>query len=140
MNTKRWIVGSLIVWVAMFLLEYLFHGLWLMTEYESIANLTRAEADMETFFVWILLAELIVAFGFCYIFTKGYEGKGIIEGVRYGLAIGLTFGVGGAIMDYAVFPYPESLVVKWCIGYPIEMMILGAVFACYYKPKPARPV
>jgi hypothetical protein len=70
-----------------------------------------------------------------YIFSKGYEGKGIIEGAKYGLIIGLIVYLVGSYNQYVVYPLPYGLVLKWFIYGTIELIIAGIVLVFVYKPK-----
>lgn len=137
MNTQRWLIGSLVVFVFFFLFEFLLHGVLMEAEYQKIADISRSEADMLEKFYFIPLGELIMAFFFCLIFTKGYENKGIMEGVRYGLLISIGFGLAGFLIQYAVYPYPFSTIIWWTVGTIVEMVIAGILIAIIYKPKTA---
>lgn len=72
---------------------------------------------------------------FVYIFSKGYEGKGIIEGAKYGLIIGLVVHLVGSYNQYVVYPLPHGLVLKWFIYGTIELIAARVVTALIYKPK-----
>ncbi len=137
MNKGRYIIGSLAVFVYLFLAEGIFHTYIMGDFYQQSQDLLRGEAGAGDFIIWMILGFLILAFGFCYIFTKGYENKGMGEGVRFGLYVGITFSVSASLINYAVFPYPTSWVVGWIIGYPIMMMLAGAIIATIYKPNSA---
>ena len=134
MNTKNYVIGSFVVFVVMFILEFLFHGYILQGSYEAIKHILRPETAMTTYLPAMILGYLIYAFGFCFIFLKGYEGKGIGEGVRFGLYIGVFFGISFSLIEYAVFPLTGWIMLAYFIGYPIINMIIGAVFAAIYKP------
>ena len=131
MNWNRYFIGSIVVFVVIFILDYLFHEVLLASFY--MAN----EACMrpEPYWLAIFLGELIFAFGFCFIFLKGYEGKGCAEGVRYGLYVGIAFGISNAMISYAVYPFSGWVMLAYFFGIPIILMIAGAVFASIYKPK-----
>ncbi|HEX9751593.1 MAG TPA: hypothetical protein VGB22_09960 [candidate division Zixibacteria bacterium] len=134
MNVKRYVIGSLAVWVMIFLFEFVFHGMLLKGMYEGVRHLLRPEESFVRFFFWVVLGELMLAFGFCYIFIKGYEGRGVAEGVRFGLYAGIAFMASTMIINYAVQPWPGSLTAAWIIGYLIELMLAGVVIAAIYKP------
>jgi hypothetical protein len=134
MNIKRYVVVAIVVWVALFILEYILHGVVLTGFYRDIEHTLRPANSMPAFFAWVLLGEVILAFGFCYIFVKGYENRGIAEGVRYGLLIGITFGVSTTLINYAVHPIPGGMAVALIVGYAVEMGILGIIAAAIYKP------
>ena len=134
MNVKRYVVAAIVVWVALFILEYILHGVVLTGFYRDIESTLRPANSMPEFFVWVLLGELILAFGFCYIFIKGFENRGLAEGVRYGLLFGLTFGVSTTLINYAVHPIPGGMAAALIVGYAVEMGILGTIAAAIYKP------
>ena len=133
MNIKKIIIASLVVFVTLQVLDFVIHGILLMSTYDSLQNVFRADmADK----MWIMyLTGLIFSFLFVYIFSKGYEGKGIVEGAKYGLLIGLIVHLVGAYNQYAVYPLPYNLVMKWFVFGTIEVVIAGIVLSLVYKPK-----
>lgn len=135
MNTGRYVIGSIVVFIVWYALEYLFHGVILADQYKAIEHIFRPEDQMGSYMLALILGELIFAFGFCFIFLKGYEGKGCMEGVRYGLYVGIAFGISFSMVGYAVHPLSGWIMLGYFFGYPIMMMIVGAVFASIYKPK-----
>jgi len=87
--------------------------------------------------MWIMyIVNLIFSFFFVFIFTKGYEGRGIMEGVRYGFYIGCLMAIPAAYSQYVMYPFPYSLVLQWFIYWMIQYIILGIFAALIYKPKP----
>ena len=137
MNTGRYLIGSLVVFVYLFLIEWVFHSFIMGSYYEQSIELLRSEETGSSYFFWMIAGFLILAFGFCYIFLKGYENKGICEGMRFGLYVGITFSVSTSLINYAVFPYPGSWVIGWVIGETIILVLAGAIMAILYKPKVA---
>jgi len=91
---------------------------------------------MQAHFIWLVLGQLVISVMFCFIFLKGYENKGVMEGVRYGGLISLLF-IGPNLIFYAVQPLPLNLIVYWSIGGLIEVMIAGAILALIYQPATA---
>jgi hypothetical protein len=80
----------------------------------------------------MMLTGLGVLFFFCYIFTKGYEGKGIAEGVRYGALMGLFVVLPSAV--YVIYPITAELAMIWYVSGVISFVIFGAIFAAIYEP------
>ena len=138
MNCKRYFIGSLVVFVVLFALEFLVHAVIFKGMYSEHLELMRPQAESGSFAWAMILGFLILAFGFCFIFIKGYQGKGVAEGIRYGLYIGVTFSISTNLTTYAIFPLPGAWILAWCIYYPILSMILGAIFAAIYKPATAQ--
>ena len=133
MNVKRLALASLFVFLFVFLYEWLFHGQLLMADYTATKALWRSDAEMMGNIGWLALGHAIMAFVFCVIFTKGYEGRGIAEGVRYGVLIGLLV-LANVLVRYAVEPIPFSLAMKWFAGGMIELVAAGVIAALVYRP------
>jgi hypothetical protein len=120
------------VFVVFQALNYAIHGLILMKTYQSLENIFRADMMQK---VWITyVTSLILSFLFVYIFSKGYEGRGIAEGARYGLLIGLIMNVAGMFNQYVVYQIPLSVIVQWFIYGVVQFVIIGIVAAALYKP------
>lgn len=133
MNKKLW-MGFVAVFVAMEVLIFLIHGVILDSTYKSLQEVWRADMDS---LMWIYhVLALIGAFFFTFIFSKGYEGKGIMEGVRYGFYIGVWMSSGMAYGSYAMINIPYSLALQWFIYGIIEYIIYGVVLAMVYGMKP----
>jgi hypothetical protein len=133
MNKKLW-QGTVVVFVVLAILEYLIHNVLLSSTYqeESMKHLWREEMKTGVFFI----VYVFVAFFFTLIFSKGYEGKGIMEGVRYGFYIGMLMSVPMAYGSYGAMPITYSLALQWFIYGLIEYIILGVVVALMYGMKP----
>ena len=137
MNIGRYALGSIVVFVFFVVIEWIFHGAIMRGWYDQNPELLRPDAG-GIYMFWMLLGFLILAFGYCFIFTKGYENKGIGEGFRYGLYIGVTFSVSASLIEFSVFPFPAKWIIGWIIGYVIIMILAGMIFAAIYRPRIAR--
>ena len=135
MNYGRYYLASFVVWVYLFAIEFIFHGLILTGQYEGMKHIMRPEGDMGAFFLWVIIAYLILALGLCKIFIVGYQNQGVPEGLRFGLLVGITFGLSHTFINHAVFPFPEKLTLAIAFGYVAEMIIAGVLIALMYKPK-----
>ncbi len=134
MNKKTWL-GFAVVFVVVFLLDWLIHGGLLSSIYKETEHLWRAEEEMKMGVM--IIAQLFFAFFFTFIFSKGYEGKGIREGVRYGLYVSLMMNVPAAYGTYAVMDLPYSLPLQWFIYGTIEFIIAGIALALIFGKKEA---
>ena len=74
---------------------------------------------------------------FCYIFTRGYEGKGIMEGVRFGALVSFLMAGAWSVDVHVIYPVPANVASIWLISGFISFMIAGAIFAAIYKPDAA---
>ena len=131
MNIKRIIIASLGVFITFEVLEYVIHGMILMGTYESMSEIWRPDMESK---MWIMnITALFFSFLFTIIFAKGYEDKGILEGVRYGVLIALLMNVIGMFNQYVVYPVPFSLTLQWFILGTIQIIICGIVASLLYR-------
>ena len=133
---KKVLLGFVVVFVVLVLLDLLVHSVLLAGAYESMQNVWRPDMAQK---MWILyIVKLFVAFFFSFIFSKGYENKGIMEGVRYGFYMGLLLAVPYAYGSYASFAIPYSVALQWFIYALIEYLIAGVALALVFRG-PASP-
>ncbi len=71
MNTKKFLVTGLVVFLVMYALDFLFHGMFMVPYYNEILHILRPEADMMTYMPSMTIGQILIAFGFTYIFIKG---------------------------------------------------------------------
>lgn len=122
------------VFLFIFISDWVIHGVLLKNQYAETAALWRTE---ESIIPWALFGgQALIAIFFVAIFRKGYEGKGMIEGVRYGFLMA-AFTTGSTMIQYAVAPYPLSLIGGWIgLGF-LQSIGAGMVAAAVYgKSKP----
>ncbi|MFQ5865652.1 MAG: hypothetical protein ACE5IW_10520, partial [bacterium] len=134
MNARRYLFASLGVFVVYFVLSIIVHWVLLKGAYEATADVWRPQTEMNAYMPILWVTQLVVSFLFVFIYTKGYEGKGIMEGVRYGLWIGLLMSIPMAFGSYASLPIPLGLAIRWLVFGLVEFIILGIVAAAIYKP------
>ncbi|HOD13165.1 MAG TPA: hypothetical protein PK307_14465 [Spirochaetota bacterium] len=131
MNIKRFIFASIAVFIIIQGIDWLVHGVLLSGWYAEIKGLWRpGMMDL----MWVMMfGSLFFSFMFVYIFTKGYEGRGISEGARYGLLIGLLMYVSGMLGQYFMYPIPLGLALIWVLYGIVEMVIAGMAAAAVYR-------
>jgi hypothetical protein len=134
MNIKRFLAGGLAIFAVFQICDFIIHNLILMEVYASMTNVWRPEMMS---YMWIMfLCSFVFSYLMMFVFVKGYEDRGLLEGVRFGIIIGLMTNITGAFYQYAVYPLPFSLVLQWA-GYGlIEFILAGLAAAAIYRPKP----
>ena len=135
MDKKRFILGSLVVFLADLAFDYLVNTGILRSTYESepLRRLWRPDISDKLWILW--LVELVWSFLFSLIYIKGYEARGgMMEGVRFGFWIGLFVAVPSAFAQYVFYPIPFSLAVQWFVFGTIQAVICGAALALVYRP------
>lgn len=134
MNVKRFALACVVVYVVYQVLSFIINVYILGDTYLALASVWRPEAEMMSK-MWILfLTSAVWTVLFCYIFTRGYENKGVMEGVRYGLMIGLFIGIPFSYESYAIYPITLGLAHTWAILAVVISIVCGAVLAAIYKP------
>jgi len=132
MSKKLWL-GFIAVFVTAEILNYVIMDLILGPSFGSLKSLWREDMMSK---MWIYhVITLVGAFFFTYIFSKGYEGKGIMEGVRYGLYIGIWMSIGAAYGTYAMIAIPYYLTLEWFLLGVLDYIIMGIVVALVYGTK-----
>lgn len=132
MNVKRFILASLSVYITFQVLDFIIHGLILASTYQALPHLWRP--DMMSL-MWIMyLSSLFMSFVFVYIFAKGYENRGVPEGLRFGIVMGLFMNVIGMFSQYAMYPIPFSLTIQWFLYGMAEFIVAGIVVSAVYRP------
>jgi len=130
MNKKRYIISLFVVFVFVFLYEFLVHWFLLKDIYTQTSQLWRPEGEMNMFFMF--MSQLGFSVVIAYIFTLHYEGKGIGEGIRFGLCMGLLLG-SIDIATYAYMPIPMMLTLSWVLASLLKGLGSGVILSLVYK-------
>ena len=129
MNKKLWL-AFIAVFGVFEVVNFIVNGLLLMSAYEATRNIWRP--DMMSL-MWVFhIVMLIGAFFFVLVFSKGYEGKGFMEGVRYGLYIGIWMGAGYAYGTYGMIAIPYSMALIWFVTSLVQYMLAGIIAAAIF--------
>lgn len=130
---KKVLIGAVVVFIILEVLDVLIHGVILMSAYAATQNVWRPDMMQK---MWIMhIVKIVVSFFFVFIFSKGYEGKGVMEGVRYGLYVGVMMAVGMAYGTYAMIAIPYYMALQWFIYGIIEYVIAGAALPYVFGKK-----
>lgn len=114
--------------------SFVVHGTLLRNDYAKLANLFRPEADAQQYFPVMLLAHVIMAGAFTWVYSRGAEAKPwLSQGLRFGAAIALLTVVPTYMIYYAVQPMPGMHVVKQIVFDGILVIVLGTVVAFLYR-------
>jgi len=137
MNTKRFIIAFVVVFVVLEVTNYIIYMGILHSAFSSdiYRNIFRPEEEMNGM-MWIsLLMDLIWSYFFAFFFVKGYENKGWTEGLRFGVYMGIFYMLVISVQFYVMLPIEFGLVLQMFIYSFIQVLILGVVTALIYKPK-----
>ncbi len=132
MNVKKWLLSSVIVWIAYFILEWIIHGGILAGLYQQHADLWLSEAQMQSRMWAMILGQLFFAILFCFIYTKGIREGGAAEGLRYGFWLGLLLCVPVFFIRWSVELSPGILIFFQSLFEFMAIIILGIVLGAIY--------
>ncbi len=130
---KKFILAVVLIFIVSMVLGFVTHAWVLSAEYQA-TGLFRPDAEAQAYFPYMLLAHVIMAFAFVWIYRQGREDKPwVSQGVRFGVAIALLAAVPLYLIYYAVQPMPEMLVFRQATYDTVNMVILGLVVAWMYR-------
>ncbi len=133
MNIKSLLITILVAFVTVWVTDFLIHGVWLSATYGETKELWRPEAEMLAKMPFMLLGQFLVATSFTLIFAACVAEKRCLScSLKFSACIGVMTG-GAQIIMYAVQPLPGLLVVKWCVAYLVQALVLGAIVHKVYK-------
>jgi hypothetical protein len=133
--TLKCLVPVIAVFATIFVFEWLFHGVYMMPEYQATASHWRPMAEMQTpgMIAVCILTKLLMAAAICCLYcwvSKGCEsqGKCTKKGAKFGFKIGLLLGA-QQFASYIWLPITMDMAVKWFIGNVIMGVLIGVVLA-----------
>ena len=132
---RRFFIAWIVLFVAWFAGSFVVHGMLLGNDYKALqGQLFRTEADSQQYFPWMILAHVLMAGAFVWIYSKGVEAVDWMpQGLRYGFAVAMLAIVPTYLIYYVVQPMPGDLVVKQMLFDGILMLVLGVIVAFLYR-------
>jgi hypothetical protein len=131
---KKFAIAWLSIFVAWMIGDFIVHGVLLHDDYAKLPNLFRPEADAQQYFPLMILAHVIMAGAFAWIYARGVEAKPWLgQGIRFGIVIALLTVVPTYTIYYVVQPMPGISVVKQMVFDGALLLVLGAVVAFLYR-------
>jgi hypothetical protein len=127
----------LVAWLVLFILYmaggFVVHEVLLHDDYAAI-GIFRQPEDAQKLFPLMILAHVILAGAFVWIYARGVENKPWLgQGLRYGLAVACLAVIPLYLIYYVVQPLPSDLVVKQIVFDTICALILGSAVAFLYR-------
>lgn len=133
MGRKFWIAVA-VLFVAFSVMDFVGHGLVMTDAYQATQQLWRPMEEMNKFRPLGWVVTLVASFFFVLIFGKGYEGKGVVEGVRFGFYIGIFTGFPMGFGSYMAMPITLGIAFGWFLIKLVESIVAGILVASIYKP------
>lgn len=128
--TKKFWIGFILVFLVMSIWQFVVNMTVLQADYQATSQLWRPMEEMK--FGLFYVVYLVISFFFTLMFSRGYEGKGIQEGVKYGFYVGMIMATSMAYGTYGSMPIPYSLALKWFLFGLAQYIVLGIIVAAVY--------
>ena len=137
MSKKIWI-GFIAVFLTTQVIEGFADFYFFDPIYSSLPQIWRPISEVK---LWLLpITGIFFSYFFVFIFSKGYERKGLLEGVRYGLYVALMVALPIAYGNYALMQIPYSLALQWFIFRTVEYVIAGAILSGIFMLRLDAPI
>ena len=137
---KTFVLSVVVVFIAAMVLGFVVHGVLLGEAYQKMGSLFRLPGDQERHFPYMIIAHVIMAIGWTWVYRIGRENKPWIgQGVRFGLAIAVLCTIPTYLIYFAVQPLPSDMVAMQIALDTVGSVILGITVAAMNRdPLPAR--
>src|SRR5690242_4464872 len=134
MNWKKyWLSTAAVFIIARSLVAFLFFGVIFDSVYDQPINGMRTEG--KELFGPAFLVTFIWSLAFVYIFIKGFENKGLREGLRFGLLTWTFYFLPMIVCYWAYFELPNDWPVASLVSGFVESLTAGLLVALIYKSK-----
>jgi hypothetical protein len=137
---RRFLLAWLVVFIAWMAGSFIVHGALLHDDYARLPHLFRPETEAQGHLPLMVLAHVILAGAFVWIYSRGVENRPwLSQGARFGLAVALLTVVPMYLIYYVVQPMPGTMAVKQIVYDSILVVLLGILVATLYRtPRESR--
>ena len=135
MLSKRFLIAWVVLFVAWMVEGFVVHGTLLGGDYLELPQLFRTQADAQGYFGWMVLAHIVMAGAFVWIYERGISADRpwLGQGVRFGVAVALLTVVPTYLIYYAVQPMPGAMVARQIVFDAIGVVALGAIVGWLHR-------
>ena len=140
MFNRHVFISIIAVFAFIFIFEWVFHTVLLESSYQATAAFWRSQDEMTAHFPWLVAGQFGTAVFITLVYYGFVRDRRLASGLRFGLVIGL-FMASPFLINYAVTPYPMSLVISWMGGSVVEFFLIGGPLAATCRdtqPQEAR--
>ena len=127
---KKFLVSWVVVFVVWMIGSFLVHGMWLGDTYAAMTNMMRPDAEQQAMMHYMLLAHVLMAGAFVWIYQRGVEAKPWFQqGLRFGIAVAIFAPIPTYMIYFTVQQTPGELAVKQIVGDSIVVIVAALVAA-----------
>lgn len=140
MFTKKFWLTFVLIFVVLEATNFFFYGYLLdpLWKEPEVAKAFRSAEEISSK-MWLgYILNIIWSFFFTFFFFKGFENRGMWEGVRFGVYVGIFYFLVGQYSNYIYSPIPYKVTLYLFLCGFAQSVILGILAALIYKPKQAE--
>lgn len=127
---KKFLISWVVVFAVWMMGSFAVHGAWLAETYAGMTNMMRPEEEQMGLFHFMLLAHILMAGAFVWIYQRGNEDKPWVQqGLRFGIAVAIMGTIPTYMIYYTVQQMPGILSVKQILGDTVVVVIAALVAA-----------
>lgn len=127
---KQFLISAFVIFVATMITGFVVHVVLLGQDYAALTNLYRSEADSQNYFIYMLLAHVLIGIGLTWVYRMGNDNSYWVgQGLRFGVAIAVLMTIPMYMIYFAVQPMPEILAVKQILFDTTAMLLMGILVA-----------
>ncbi len=132
--SKKFGIASAVAFVLFSAFGYLVHGYILADAYGMYPNLWRTLADSNKHMPFILIANIVTAIPFVWIYERGRQDKPWFgQGLRYGIAMAALVPAAKFITYYAIQPISHAVALHQILFDGVAIVVIAIVVARIYK-------
>jgi hypothetical protein len=133
MNWKKFSLAFIAAFVFLFVFGFLWYGMLMQAAHHEVPTLLRPETAFKTYFGWLILGHIVMAFFFTLLCARYVPGGRAGAGAILGMLVGLVY-AGPHLISFAVQPLTFKILCGWIAGAVIQFAIAGAIVGAIYKP------
>src|SRR5262252_4474373 len=116
--TPRFLISGFAAFLVVFTGGWAIHGMLLTDDYMQTPQLFRDKGDTMAHFPFMILAYLILGFTFAWIYRQGIVtgSSWLMQGIRFGIAVGLLVAAPMYLIYYVVQPMALTTTIKQIVG------------------------
>jgi hypothetical protein len=132
--SRKFAIAVVVAFVLFSGLGYLVHGYLLADAYGRFPSLWRTADETTKHMPFILVANLVTAIAFVWIYERGRQDKPFLgQGIRFGIAMAALVPAAKFITYYAIQPIPHSIALHQILFDGAAIVLTSLVVAWIYK-------
>jgi hypothetical protein len=133
MNWQKFFFAFVAAFVFLFVFGFLWYGTLMHGAHREVPTLLRPESDFKSYFGWLIVGHLVMAFFFTLLCARYIPTGGAGGAAMLGILVGLVY-AGPHLISFAVQPLTVKILCGWIVGALIQFSIAGGIVGAIYKP------